>query len=653
MVLLPKVTKDNNRIMTLRLIDYNPDQLVFDDGLKVFTMVNDTFIKTQNENAKFATGEIVVFDLQGLTARHVTRMGISSLRCFLKYMIDAHPVRIKEIHVVNAHSLLDKLMYMLKPFISARHLKVIHFHLPNSTTLFEYIPRDILPEEYGGTFESNESWRWFWIHKCEENRDYLLDDKQWMIEDDKENEVNSSAIEDISIENAFSYMGFYKVLLARCLKIYSFRLEKAQQLLKHCIQLRKNSRWCFTNRDPLQPELKYVCETIDMVQLPQHTKENFKVCVYQIVHNDGSKIVFNDCIKAFFMACDVRYVQPLRSYQHLESGEVIIFDMKNLTLTHLTKINLSTLRMFFKYLQDAHPTRIVQLHVINCTPLVNRAMTLIKPFIYERLYNSLKFHMAGSLESLYEYVPREILPVDFGGDDKSMAELKQYWVDILLQYREFLLDDNYFNLDHVDFDDSLISHSNSVLLIYSIIHRQLVPMVEKTPENYKVSIFRLTDPDPEKIDFNHVIKAFYMAADIRLASTEEVWSDGEIPIFDMTNITFKHFTKIVLSTLRLFMKYSQEAHPVIVRQVHIVNCSSLINKVMMVIKPFLKAEVAERIQTHLPESETLFKYIPKEILPKEYGGLAGPINNIRNFWMSYLDSFRNYIINEENWRLRD
>lgn len=42
--------------------------------------------------------------------------------------------------------------------------------------------------------------------------------------------------------------------------------------------------------------------------------------------------------------------------------------------------------------------------------------------------------------------------------------------------------------------------------------RQMVPMLQRTPENYKVSIFRLIDSDPEKINFNHVIKAFYMVS---------------------------------------------------------------------------------------------------------------------------------------------
>lgn len=170
--------------------------------------------------------------------------------------------------------------------------------------------------------------------------------------------------------------------------------------------------------------------------------------------------------------------------------------------------------------------------------------------------------------------------------------------------------------------------------------RQLVPLLDRTPDNYKVSIFRLTDNDPDKIDFNAVIKAFYMAADIRLYTTEEVWADGEIPVFDMTNITLRHFTRIVFSTMRLFLKYSQDAHPVHVQQVHIVNCSSLASRVMSIIKPFLNPENADRIQLHLPNSETLFNYIPRDILPKEYGGTAGSMESLRPYWLEYLETHR-------------
>jgi CRAL/TRIO domain len=168
----------------------------------------------------------------------------------------------------------------------------------------------------------------------------------------------------------------------------------------------------------------------------------------------------------------------------------------------------------------------------------------------------------------------------------------------------------------------------------------MIPLMDPTPENFKVTIFRLVDDNPDIINFNHVIKGFYIGTDLRLVSLDEVWGNGEVPIFDMTNIRLAHFTKIVFSTLRLFMKYSQEAHPVTVRQIHIVNCSSLLNRVMLLIKPFLKAEVAERIQTHLPGSDTLFKYIPKQILPKEYGGNAGPIGPIKDRWLEGFVHYR-------------
>ena len=165
--------------------------------------------------------------------------------------------------------------------------------------------------------------------------------------------------------------------------------------------------------------------------------------------------------------------------------------------------------------------------------------------------------------------------------------------------------------------------------------------MDRTPkENYKVTIFRLTDNDPEKIIFNDVIKAFFMAADTRLVTMNEVWSCGEIAIFDMTNITLRHLTKIVFSTLRLFMKYSQEMHPIVIQQIHIVNCSSVVNSVMMAIKPFLKTEVTERMHTHLPDSETLYKYVPKEILPMEYGGYCGPLETVRNYWLDVLENWR-------------
>lgn len=169
MVPLQQITPDNNRILLIRLIDFNPDNLVFDDALTVFTMVYDISMITP-DSEQIADGEIVIFDFKGLTPRHLTKLSLSSLRCFVKFMIDALPIRIKQVHVVNSHSMLDKLVMLMKPFLGAKAMKVVHFHQPDSTTLFDFVSRDLLPTEFGGSCGSIEVGKWHWINRTDDHR---------------------------------------------------------------------------------------------------------------------------------------------------------------------------------------------------------------------------------------------------------------------------------------------------------------------------------------------------------------------------------------------------------------------------------------------------------------------------------------------------
>lgn len=64
----------------------------------------------------------------------------------------------------------------------------------------------------------------------------------------------------------------------------------------------------------------------------------------------------------------------------------------------------------------------------------------------------------------------------------------------------------------------------------------------------------------DDIDFNDVVKAFFVMSDVALVMPSESskLSDGEITIFDMEHVSYRHLTKIVLSTVRLYLKYVQE-----------------------------------------------------------------------------------------------
>lgn len=123
-----------------------------------------------------------------------------------------------------------------------------------------------------------------------------------------------------------------------------------------------------------------------------------------------------------------------------------------------------------------------------------------------------------------------------------------------------------------------------------------------------------------QFNFTDTIRMFFMVSDIRLITPDPngIITEGEIPIFDMRGFSLKHLTKVVLSSLRIYLKYTQvykwllkkkkqkiinfpkliilqEAHPIRLREIHIINCSSFIDRILTILKPFLKGEVIKLV----------------------------------------------------------
>lgn len=54
----------------------------------------------------------------------------------------------------------------------------------------------------------------------------------------------------------------------------------------------------------------------------------------------------------------------------------------------------------------------------------------------------------------------------------------------------------------------------------------------------------------------------------------------------------------------------------------------MVNTIISWIKPFLKKKISDRMHFHPDGLESLYKFVPKEILPEEYGGNAGKLQEI-------------------------
>ncbi|RZB41008.1 alpha-tocopherol transfer protein-like [Asbolus verrucosus] len=154
----------------------------------------------------------------------------------------------------------------------------------------------------------------------------------------------------------------------------------------------------------------------------------------------------------------------------------------------------------------------------------------------------------------------------------------------------------------------------------------------------------------DKYNFVDSLKTFFMLADTRMICETEFHS-GEIPIFDMEKYSLRHLTKVTLPILKKYMLYTQEAHPIKLKQIHVINIPSFLDRCLALLKPFMKSEVASMIHFHLPNSETLYDYISKDVLPVEYGGNVGRLSEMKNEWIQKVNGKRDYFLDESKWKV--
>lgn len=66
---------------------------------------------------------------------------------------------------------------------------------------------------------------------------------------------------------------------------------------------------------------------------------------------------------------------------------------------------------------------------------------------------------------------------------------------------------------------------------------------------------------------------------------------GVIFLFDMSEVRFGHLTRVRIAGIKKFFHYLQEALPAKLCQIHILNVVSFFDKILSLIRPFMRAEI--------------------------------------------------------------
>lgn len=141
-------------------------------------------------------------------------------------------------------------------------------------------------------------------------------------------------------------------------------------------------------------------------------------------------------------------------------------DLSNVTLGHMLQMDA----VFFKKLaavgETGTPIRHKGLHFINTPPGFDTFFNLFKSFLGDKsktrvrsnielimsiihapkLFPFQLFSHGHNIESLYNYVPKNLLPAEYGGDNSSIPEMIDYWYNKILSYRDYFKEEEEYGI---------------------------------------------------------------------------------------------------------------------------------------------------------------------------------------------------------------
>ncbi|XP_031330963.1 alpha-tocopherol transfer protein-like [Photinus pyralis] len=196
---LPKLTSEGYQVFYTKLNSEDPSLYVFADMVKC----NDVVMRVTLLQKGTVAGLVYIFDMEGFTLSHIARMHITELRKVLFYLQDGLPMQLVQFHFINADSRLDKLMMIIKPFLKKKLFERMHFHTDPAKTLYEYVPQECMPKEFGGLDRSIRELQDEVRARLNDTSDFIEEDEKRVIDESKRLQKSSRFDHVFGMEGTF------------------------------------------------------------------------------------------------------------------------------------------------------------------------------------------------------------------------------------------------------------------------------------------------------------------------------------------------------------------------------------------------------------------------------------------------------------------
>ncbi|XP_033209460.1 retinol-binding protein pinta-like [Belonocnema kinseyi] len=246
-----------------------------------------------------------------------------------------------------------------------------------------------------------------YLNELEEIRDQKIEEiRQWILKS-----------EDLCARTDDNFILYF---LRGC----KFKIDRTKWKLRNYHKQRATMTEWFLNRNPLLPHLVELTNLGVFLPLRKLDDQGRMVIIIRAAVHDPNKHKFSDVIKIGKMILDVATRDNVSVSLH---GLIAILDLESVTLGHALQLTPNVVKQLVHSWQDCYPFRIGSLNFINAPMYVNVVLNVFKSFMSEKLRSRVVILRRG----IAGRVSPDILPIEYGGTDGSIQDLKDYWKTVV------------------------------------------------------------------------------------------------------------------------------------------------------------------------------------------------------------------------------
>ncbi|KAL6262976.1 hypothetical protein P5V15_005765 [Pogonomyrmex californicus] len=179
-----------------------------------------------------------------------------------------------------------------------------------------------------------------------------------------------------------------------------------------------------------------------------------------------------------------------------------------------------------------------------------------------------------------------------------------------------------------------------------------LPLRKRDNQGRVVIIIRGTRHDPRIHKISDICKIGVLATEMATKNYNAISVYGIALFIDVANPTMRHAVQMRPHVIMNLVHCWQSSYPIRVSVLNIINAPEYVNVVVKIFRSFMNEKMKSRLNVYTQKTmQDCFKDIPVNILPVEYGGTDGTLQELTEYWKNLIEENRDWLISDENDQL--